>query len=379
LALGAFAIGTDLFVLAGILPQISAGLRVPLGSAGQVVTVFALTYAVAAPFLAAATARPPRKTLMAYALAVFVLANVACAAAQSLPLLLLARVAAAIGAALFTPTASAAAAVLAGPARRGQALSIVLGGLTVGTVLGVPAGTLVGQRFGWQASLVFVAAVALVALVVLLLSLPALPASPTTPLRQRLSLLGDRRIVLVVAVTTIATAAGILVYTYIAQILAVTAHLSGTALAIALLVWAVGGALGAFASGWLADKYGANPTLLVAIAGLGLSLLALGYASSTAIVFPLMAMYGAAGWAVTTPNNHRLTGMAPALPSVVISFNASGTYLGQAIGALAGGLLLARDAAPATLCLAGAAIAAFALFLQIVTMRARGGEEASTR
>lgn len=102
-----------------------------------------------------------------------------------------------------------------------------------------------------------------------------------------------------------------------------------------------------------------------------------GYASSAAIVLPLMAAYGAVGWAVTTPNNHRLTGLAPALPNVVISFNASGTYIGQAFGAIAGGLLLARDAAPATLCLAGAAIAAFALFLQIVTMRARGGEEAS--
>lgn len=187
-------------------------------------------------------------------------------------------------------------------------------------------------------------------------------------------MLVNRRVLLIVAVTTVATAAGILVYTYIAQILASTAHLTGTGLAIALLAWGLGGSLAAFGSGWLTDRYGANRTLLLAISGLGLSLLGLAYADSPAVVFPLMAIYGAAGWAVATPNNHRLTGVAPTLPSVVISFNSSGTYLGQALGAIAGGLLLAHHSTAITLCASAAPAAGVALCPQIVTTReVRGG------
>mgnify|MGYP001321892662 CR=1 FL=1 len=374
LALGSFAMGTDSFVLAGILPQLDSGLHISLGSAGQVVTAFALTYAVSAPFLAVATGKVSRKALMTVALTLFVVANLAAAAAPTLPLLLVARIAAAVGAALFTPTASAAAVALASPARRGQALSIILGGLAVGTVFGVPAGTAIGQHLGWQASLLFVAAVALVALVGLLVTLPALPTPPAVSMKQRLALLVNRRVLLIVAVTTVATGSGILVYTYIAQILASTAHLTGTGLALALLVWGVGGTLGTFGSGWLTDRYGANRTLLLAIAGLGLALLGLGYAGNPAVVLPLMAVYGAAGWAVATPNNHRLTALAPTLPSVVISFNSSGIYLGQALGAVTGGLLLAHDSSAITLCVIAAAAAGATLCLQIMSIREiRGG------
>jgi predicted MFS family arabinose efflux permease len=374
LALGSFAMGTDSFVLAGILPQLASGLRVSEGSAGQVVTAFALTYAVSAPFLAAATGKVPRKALMAVALTLFVAANLAAAAAPTLTLLLVARIATGVGAALFTPTASAAAVALAGPARRGQALSIILGGLAVGTVFGVPAGTAIGQHLGWQASLLFVAAVALAALILLLTTLPALPTPPVVPMRQRMALLVDRRVLLIVAVTMVATASGILVYTYIAQILAGTAHITGTALAIALLAWGVGGSLGAFGSGWLTDRYGANRTLLLAITALGLTLLGLAYAGGPAVVLPLMAVNGAAGWAVATPNNHRLTGLAPTLPSVVISFNSSGIYLGQAVGAVTGGLLLAHHGTAVSLCVIAAAASGLALCLQLVTARGvRGG------
>jgi predicted MFS family arabinose efflux permease len=369
LALGTFAMGTDSFVLAGILPQISSGLHVSLGSAGQVVTAFALTYAVSAPFLAAATGKAGRKALLAAALTLFVAANLAAAAAPTLPLLLVARAAAALSAALFTPTASAAAVALAGPARRGRALSVILGGLAVGTVFGVPAGTAIGQHLGWQASLLFIAAVAAVALVLLVVTLPALPMPPAVRLHQRLAVLASPRILLIVAVGTVATGAGILVYTYIAQILAAVAHLTGTGLAIALLVWGAGGTLGAFGSGWLTDRYGANRTLLLAITGMGLVLLGLGYAHSFAVVLPLMLAGGATSWAVNAPINHRLTGLAPALPGVVISFNSSGTYLGQALGAIAGGLLLTAHGSATTVCVVGAAGAVAALGLQLLTTR----------
>jgi predicted MFS family arabinose efflux permease len=377
LALGTFAMGTDSFVLAGILPQLASGLRVSQASAGQVVTAFALTYAVSAPVLAAVTGKPARKLLMVIALSLFVAANLAAAAAPSLALLLLARVAAAVGAALFTPTASAAAVALAGPARRGQALSIILGGLATGTVFGVPVGTALGQHRGWPASLLFVAAVGFVALVLLVISLPALPAPPTVSVRERLALLVNHRVLLVVSVTGVATAAGILVYTYIARILSSTAHITGTTLAVTLLVWGIGGTIGAFGSGWFTDRFGANLTLMLSISFQAVTLLALGYAHSRALVLVLLAVNGIAEWSLATPANHRLIGLAPTLPGVVISFNSSAIYLGQALGAIAGGILLAHQGTALTLCVVGAAIAVVALGLHAVAtqqVRSAGAE-----
>ncbi|NDK26766.1 MFS transporter [Streptomyces sp. TR1341] len=357
LALGSFAMGTDSFVLAGILPQIAHGLHISTGAAGQTITAFALTYGLTAPFLAALTSRLPRKPLLAVALALFVLANLASAAAPNLPLLLTARVVAGLGAALYTPNASAAAAALAGPAARGRALSVILGGLTVGTVFGVPVGTAIGQHLSWEASLVFVAAVGALALLGVLVVLPGLPIPPAIPLAQRFAVLANRRVVAMVAFMLLASGGSIMVYTYTATVLGQIAHIHGTGLAAALLAWGVGGIFGSFGSGWLTDRLGAARTLTVAIALLVVTLAALTVCTSMVLVIVVMVLNGAAGWAVATPNNHRLTALAPTLPSVVISFNSSGIYLGQALGAALGGILVDHGVTARALCLTGVAIA----------------------
>ncbi len=360
--------GTDSFVLAGILPQISGGLGQTVSATGQAITVFSLTYGVTAPFLAAFTGKLPRKPLMAFALAVFVAANLASAAAPTLALLLVARVAAGLGAALYTPNASAAAATLAGPAHRGRALAAILGGLTVGTVLGVPVGTWIGQSLSWQASLIFVACVGAVALVGLLTVLPALPLPPAVPLRARFAVLAHARVVAIVGFMLLESAAAIMVYTYIADVLGDTVHAHGTTLTLLLLIWGLGGAVGAFGSGRLTDRWGADRTLTVGTGLLIVTLAAFAVSSSLPLAFVVMALNGAAGWAVSTPNNHRLTELVPHLPSVVISFNSSGIYLGQAIGAGLGGVLLGAISAT-RLCYVGAGIAVVAAVLHLLIVR----------
>lgn len=357
LALGSFAMGTDSFVLAGILPQIARGLHVSTGAAGQTITAFALAYGLAAPFLAVLTSHLPRKPLLAASLVLFALANLASAAAPNLAVLLAARVAAGLGAALYTPNASAAAAALAGPKARGRALSVILGGLTVGTVLGVPVGTAIGQHVSWQASLTFVAGVSTLALLGVLMVLPNLPVPPAIPLRQRFAVLTNRRVVAMVLFMLLASGASILVYTYTSTVLAQIADVRGTALAAALLAWGLGGIFGSFGSGHLTDRLGAERTLTCAMCLLIVTLVLLTLSTSIVPVIIVMALNGAAGWAISTPNNHRLTELVPTLPSVVISFNSSGIYLGQALGAGLGGLLVDHDVTARALCLTGAGIA----------------------
>ncbi|MGV9991212.1 MFS transporter [Streptomyces sp. NPDC003374] len=284
-------------------------------------------------------------------------------------MLLVARVVAGIGAALYTPNASAAAAALAGPARRGRALSVILGGLTIGTVFGVPVGTAIGQHLSWEASLVFVAAVGALALLGVLAVLPGLPIPPAIPLTQRFAVLANRRVVAMVLFMLLASGAGIMVYTYTATVLGEIAHIHGTALAGALLAWGVGGIFGSFGSGWLADRLGAERTLTFAIALLIVTLAALTISTSVVPVVVVMVFNGAAGWALATPNNHRLTTLVPTLPSVVISFNSSGIYLGQALGAALGGILVDHDLTARLLCLTGVGIALVAAVVHALIPR----------
>jgi predicted MFS family arabinose efflux permease len=368
-AVGTFAIGTDSFVLAGILPELARGLRVSEGAAGQVVTAFAITYAIAAPFLSVLTQRLPRKALILIALALFTVGNIAGAFAPTLAVLLISRVLTALGAASFTPTANAAATTLAGPARRGRALSVVLGGIALGTVIGVPAGTAIGQQVGWQGSLLLVAALGIVALVAISIVLPHLNGDAQSPLRARFALMAQRRVLLVVGVTALATGSGIMVYTYIAPILDRTAHVTGSALAIFLLVWGVGGAVGAFGSGWMTERIGAGRTSALSIALLALALLGIAFIPNGAVVLAFAVVGGIGSWGFVAPDNHMLTGMHPKTASVVIAFNSTGTYVGQAVGAAVGGSLIVSGLAAALICVIGAAGLLVAAVLALVASR----------
>ena len=369
LAVGTFAIGTDSFVLAGILPQLSSGLHVSEGAAGQVVTAFAITYAIAAPFLSVLTHRIPRKLLITIGLTVFVVMNIAGAFAPTLSVLVATRVICALGAASFTPTANAVSTVLAGPASRGRALSIALGGIALGTVFGVPVGTTIGQHLGWQRSLLFVAAVGLVALVALGIVLPHLNGDAAVPMRRRFAVMGDRRVILVVAVTALATGSGILVYTYIAPIVHATAGITGSALALGLLIWGVGGAVGAFGCGWVIDKIGSGRTSALGIAILAAALIAIALSTSAPLTLVVMFFGGIGSWAFVAPNNHMITGLHPTMASVVISFNSTGTYVGQALGAAVGGILVTAAVGASTTALIGTAGLIVAAVLALVASR----------
>ena len=240
---------------------------------------------------------------------------------------------------------------------------MILGGLTVGTVFGVPLGTEIGQHVSWQASLLFVAVVGLLALLGLVATLPSLALPPAVALGERLRVLTRGRVVAIVCFMLLASAASIMVYTYIARVLDQTAGITGTALAITLLLWGMGGTAGAFGSGWLADRWGAEFTLAVAISVLVGTTVLLAYLSVDALVMAVMVVNGAAAWSVATPNNHRLTELMPHLPSVVISFNSSGIYAGQALGAGLGGILIGAGMSAGELCLSGAVLGVMALAL----------------
>ncbi|MEU9048086.1 MULTISPECIES: MFS transporter [unclassified Kitasatospora] len=342
LALGTFAMGTDSMVVAGILGPISADLGVSVPAAGQLVTVFALGYALLAPVLAALTARWPRRRLLLSALAVFSAANALSALAPTYGLLLATRVLAAAGAALYTPTANAVATTLVAPERRGRALATVLGGMTVATALGVPLGTWVG-RADWRLTMWLVTALgvaALAGLAVLLRDLPAPAAAPT--LAARLAPLAQRRVLGAAATTLVFFLAFQSVYIYLAT--AVSGATGGDAnrLSLVLLTCGVMSVAGSWLGGRLVDRAGVRRVLLAGsavAAGAFAALPWLGRSMPGALVYAMVVPL--AGWAVSVALPHRLASIDPASAPLLISLNSSALYLGTAAGGAVGSAAVA--------------------------------------
>ncbi|MFI9553818.1 MFS transporter [Nonomuraea endophytica] len=342
LALGTFAVGTDAFVVAGFLPEMAADLRVSEAAAGQSVTVFAAAYALGSPVLATLTARVPRRRLLVAALVVLGLANLGSALASDLGVLMVTRVVAALGAAAYTPNAGAAAAALAAPQHRARALSVVVGGLTIATALGVPLGSLAAQQLSWRGALALVAVLALAAAPAVRGVLPELPGNPRVPLRERLAVLRHPAVVRVLPLTVLGMGAAYTAYAYSVPALA---GVGVGAIGPMLFLYGAGAVAGNLLSGHATDRWGARHVLAAGYTVMALTMAALAWLAASGVRLPvlvgvLMVAWGASSWCQTPPQQHRLITAAPAEAALLVSLNSSAIYSGIGLGTVLGGLAL---------------------------------------
>ncbi|MFJ2947225.1 MFS transporter [Streptomyces sp. NPDC087226] len=374
LAVGAFAIGTDTFVVAGVLPEVARDLGSSLADTGWVSTVFALTYAVLAPVLGALTGRMERRRVLVVSLTVFAAGNAASALADDLGTLLAARVLTAAGAALYVPAASASAAALAAPERRGRAMAVVLGGLSAATLAGVPFGTWLAADLGWAATFWLLAGLGAVCAAAVALGLPAVRL-PTAPgLAARLAPARDPRVLSTVLTTLAFMTGGYLALTYIGAVLAPATDGDGTTLALLLLVFGVFAVGGTVVGGRATDRWGAPPVLSAALAGLAAVLVTLPLTrDSMATAVVAMAVWGVTAMATQPPQQHRLFTIAPASGPLLLSLNSSATFAGISLGGFIGGRVLTHGGAHGVDRLGqfGAALAVAALLTSAVGPRLR--------
>jgi predicted MFS family arabinose efflux permease len=338
LALATFAVGTDAFVMAGLLPAIAADLDVGMPAAGQLVTVFALTLAVAAPILSWLLSPLDRRKVLQLALIVFVVGNVVTALSPSYPIALLARILTAAGAATITATASSAAVAITPAERRGRAMALVIGGLTLSTALGMPLGNLIGG-IDWRLTLWAVAALGVVAAIGISVALPKV-VLPATSLMARLAPLRQPKVLSILVVTLLVMAGHYAVYTYIGAVTAsATTGSFSQALTMILFVWGVGVLVGNFFAGHLVDKRAVLGVAAGALAG-GTVLLAISplTVSNLAIASVWAAIWGTTDGMASVAQQHRLVTFAPASSPMLLGLNSSAIYFGVAIGGGLGGL-----------------------------------------
>lgn len=339
LMLGAFALGLDAFVLAGLLPGIALGLHTSQALVGLGVAIFTASYAISAPLLTStAGGISTRKALLA-GLGLFTIGNIATSAAPSLGVLLAARLVAGIGAGFYSPMAAASAANMVPPQQRGQALGLVLAGLSMGTAFGVPVGLLIEDYFSWRWTICLIVLMGGIAILGVASRTEEFPTMPVISWQERLQALIDHFTRATLGVTLSAGVASLGLYTYLAEIAAgrKMAHFTHEF----IWFWGLGGMTGALLIGRVIDRYlpparATNAILLM----LGMGFILVGWGTRIDVSVGCF-LWGMAGWASVPPQQHALLTHNGKNAAASIAWNSSANYLGGAIGAALGSLLLA--------------------------------------
>ncbi|WP_156993691.1 Cmx/CmrA family chloramphenicol efflux MFS transporter [Pseudonocardia acaciae] len=363
-----FVLGTTEFVIAGLLPELSADLGVSLPEAGLLISAFAVAMVVGAPVLAVLTLRLPRRATLLGALGLFAAGQVLGALAGDYPTLMVARVITAAATGAFWAVAGVVAVSMVPPGQRARALSLLLGGLTTANVLGVPLGTLVGQQWGWRATFWAIAVAAVVAMAGIWGWLPVsgVGGGPAVGVRAEVRAFRSGRLWLALGTSAVFEAGVMGAFGYLAPVVTDVAGLPGGAVPVVLTLYGVGSLVGVRLGGRWAD---ARPwgTLYLALGVIACALLVLAAAARVPGV-PMVAAFvlGLAVFVAGTALTARVFALAGPAPTLASAANASAFNVGNTVGPWLGGLVIAGLGlrAPAVL---GAVLAGAALGLGLVS------------
>ena len=369
LFLAAFAFGTAEFVIAGVLPEVATGLGVTIPIAGYLVTGYAIGIAIGGPIVAVATKKISRKALILGLGVVFTLGQVLCALAPSFEWLMVARVIVAVAHGTYFGIAAVVAFNLVPLDKRGFAVALILSGLTVSNILGVPGGTAIGNALGWRATFWAVGALGLVATVIIAFALPRTAGAETTSssFLREFKALGRQQILTSLFIVMLVMIGQYSLFTYIAPLLREVSGLEVNTVPWVLLLYGVGATIGVFIGGRLAD-WRLMPSLIVilflqAVAYTGLYLVA-----PNPIAMALMVtLWGGINFAFGSPVQSRILAWAADAPNLASSLIPTGFNIGIAIGAVLGASVLENGLGYRVLPLIGTATVLLAALIALAS------------
>ncbi|MCX4070912.1 MFS transporter [Aeromonas caviae] len=346
LTLSAFAIGTTEFVIVGLIPTIAEQLNVSLPSAGLLVSLYALGVAIGAPVLTALTGKLPRKWLLVGLMALFTVGNLLAWQAPGYESLIVARILTGLAHGVFFSVGSTIATGLVAKEKAASAIAIMFSGLTVALVTGVPLGTWIGQVFGWRETFLVVSLLGLVAMVGSLLLVPGnLPKGAASSVREQLSVLTRKPLLLVYAKTALGYGGAFTAFTFLAPILQQVSGFSAGAVSLILLVYGVSVAVGNIWGGKLADRMGPLPALKLLFAGLAVVLLVLTFTAP----HPVLAVLTVLVWGAFAFGNvpglqvlvvKQAERHTPNAVDVASGLNIAAFNVGIALGSVVGGFVV---------------------------------------
>ncbi|MBM7172677.1 MFS transporter [Streptomyces sp. G44] len=339
--LGIFTQGTSEFMLSGLLPGMADDLGVSVPDAGLLISAFAVGMVVGAPLLAVATLGWPRRTALVSLQAAFVVAHVVGALAPGYAVLFVSRVVGALAYAGYWGVAVATAVALVPAAAKARAVAVVAGGLTLATIVGVPAGTVLSQYSSWRAAFWAVAAATVVSLVCTLLVVPGGRGEGERPsVGAELRGMARPQLWLSYAVTAFAFGAVIVTFSYLAALLTKVSGVPEGWVPVVLALFGVGGLAGIVIGGRTGQTRPLG-TLGIGLGALAVfsALLAL-TAHVTALVVVLVFLLGLAGYVTNPALQSRVFTLAPDAPTLVGATNTAAFNVGNTVAPLLGGLAI---------------------------------------
>jgi DHA1 family chloramphenicol resistance protein-like MFS transporter len=339
LSLAVFAQGTSEFMLSGLVPGIAHDMSVSVGAAASLTSAYAVGMIVGAPAMAVLSARWPRRRALAGFLAAFVVVHVVGAVTTSFPVLFGTRIVAAIVNAGFLAVAMAAATALAGPARQARATAVMLSGVTLSCVAGVPAGALLGDRIGWRSAFWAVAALCLPALALVFRSAPAAAARrPDVSIRREAGELRSRPVQLATTLAALVNGATFATFAYLAVIASEVWDLPGAAVPGLLAAFGVGAFVGVTAAGRVGDgQLRRGYVLTLCALPAGWAVLA-ATSAHTAPLFVVTIIQGGLSFGIGSMLVNRVMVVASGAPSLGGSFATVALNAGAFLGPLLAGI-----------------------------------------
>jgi len=341
LALGAFVTGTAEFVVSGILETISFDLEVSISTAGQLITIYSLSYAVGAFALVSLTAKFERKKVLLYAIFTFILGNLVAFISNDYIILMLSRIIMAMSGGLYIVVATNYAAQIATADKRGSAMATIITGFTVSLVLGVPIGTFLAAYLDWRNIFLIIAFVTVLLLLSLYKLLPTIKGNKPVPFKEQVQIIKDKRVLTALTTSILWILGYTMVFAYISPLLSNSAGFSLEMTSITLFVLGTFSFIGSRFGGYAVDKWGPNQTISISLFFHAVTLLVLTFTQHSIIgLFITLAFWGVVSWTVTPAKNFYLISLKPQSSETVLSFNTALMNIGMVIGSALGGIII---------------------------------------
>jgi len=345
LAVTTFAVGLVELIVGGILPNIAEDLHVSLATAGQLITIFALVYAISAPVLLSLTAKVERKRLFLISLLIFTLGNLLTFFSTTFLTVMIARIFTAMSTALVIVLSLTITTRIVAPTHRAKALGLVFMGVSSALVIGVPMGIFITEAFGWRAVFLGISLLSTVSIILIALLLERMPIGEIVPLKTQLKSLGNLKILTAQLTTLFMLAGHYVLYAYLTPFLVEAFDMGASWISICYLIFGIASVSGNAIGGWVSDKIGTSKALIVIVSTFALVLFTIPY---TTIAFPLFLLFtvlwGALSWALTPPLQSYLIQADPKSSDIQQSLNTAALQIGISIGSAVGGAIFAVTA-----------------------------------
>ncbi|MED4240814.1 MFS transporter [Priestia megaterium] len=343
LALISFLVGTSQYIISGILDKMADALGVSIGAAGQLITVFSLTYAIGTPILMVLTSKMERRKLLIYTLFVFIVGNLLSVIVPGYGLFMITRIIMALSTGVAVVTVLSIAAKIAPANKKASSIATVVMGFTASLIIGVPIGRFITSTYGWKFVFIGIALLVLFVIFIVINTIPKMNGDASIPLKRQIAMFKKPKIALALSITFFLMTGYAIIFTYLSPFLVNTVGMSDHLLSITFLVLGVASLFGSKLGGLSADKKGVIFTLKRGLLVNLTSLVVLLFISHSNIaVFIILTVWSFAAWSSGATQQYNLATISPESSDVLLGLNQSMMQLGFAFGAGLGGVIVGQ-------------------------------------